>query len=162
MSRFTNALIVSPLSDGKTWVLMQPFGYDVGKKGSDDPIDVEAGFMTDFASIPQPFWIILSRWGKYGNAAVVHDWLYWKQKRQRAEADKIMFEAMTVLSVAAWQKYPIYWAVRALGWLAWNRNQWDKEAGFERVIKRKRFRSTKESGRLNFILRTWRHYISHK
>ena len=28
MSRFTSILLVSPLADGKTWVLMRDFGYD--------------------------------------------------------------------------------------------------------------------------------------
>src|SRR2546429_3829044 len=27
------------------------------------------------ASIPRLFWIALPKWGKYGNAAVIHDWL---------------------------------------------------------------------------------------
>jgi hypothetical protein len=28
MSRFTDALVVSPLADGKTWVILRDFGYD--------------------------------------------------------------------------------------------------------------------------------------
>jgi len=51
MSRFTKALIVSPLADGKTWVLIEPFAYDVGELGSGDTIEVSKGFKTDFASI---------------------------------------------------------------------------------------------------------------
>src|SRR6266571_3848085 len=30
MSRFTDVLLVSPLADGSTWVIMRDFGYDVG------------------------------------------------------------------------------------------------------------------------------------
>ncbi len=71
MSRFTRALVVSPLADGKTWVLVEPFAYDVGELGSGDTIEVRRGFMTDFASIPRLFWIALPKWGKYGNAAVI-------------------------------------------------------------------------------------------
>ena len=41
-------------------------------------------FMTDFASIPRPLWSILPQWGRYGNAAVVHDFGYWTQTRPRA------------------------------------------------------------------------------
>ncbi|MCK4806300.1 MAG: DUF1353 domain-containing protein [Candidatus Aegiribacteria sp.] len=81
MSVFTEQLIVSPLSDGKTWVILRPFSYDVGNVGSGDTVRVRTGFMTDFASIPRLLWIFLPRWGKYGNAAVIHDWLYWTQKR---------------------------------------------------------------------------------
>jgi len=28
MSRFTDVLVVSPLADGKTWVILRDFGYD--------------------------------------------------------------------------------------------------------------------------------------
>src|SRR5438046_10170088 len=73
MSRFTEALVVTPLADGNTWVIVRPFGYDVGREGSGDRIDVRMGFMTDFGSIPRLFWIALPKWGKYGNAAVIHD-----------------------------------------------------------------------------------------
>ena len=33
MSRFTDVLLVSPLADGKTWVIMRDFGYEVGRMG---------------------------------------------------------------------------------------------------------------------------------
>ena len=157
MSRFTNALIVTPLSDGRTWVLMQPFGYDVGEAGSADKIDVAVGFMTDFASIPRPFWTILPRWGRYGNAAVLHDWLYWTQQRPRTASDNIMLEAMTVLKVTTWQKYLIYWCVRTLGWLAWKRNQWDRALGFDRTLHQTQIKSTTESTRISLLRAWWRH-----
>jgi hypothetical protein len=156
MSRFTNALVVTPLSDGGTWVLIKPFGYDVGEEGSADKIDVAVGFMTDFASIPRPFWAILPRWGRYGNAAVLHDWLYWTQQRPRPAADKIMLEAMTVLTVPAWEKYPIYWSVRAFGWFSWKRNQWDRATGFDRILRQTQIKSTTESGRVGFLRAWWR------
>src|SRR5437870_2938357 len=76
MSRFTDILLVSPLADGSTWVIMRDFGYDVGAEASGDHIEVAVGFQTDFATIPRPFWIILPKWGRYGNATVIHDWLY--------------------------------------------------------------------------------------
>jgi hypothetical protein len=154
MSRFTDALVVSPLADGKTWIVLRPFGYDVEKEDSGDRIEVEVGFMTDFASVPRLFWIVLPKWGKYGNAAVIHDWLYWTQERQpRRQADAIFLEAMTVLGVGAWQKYPMYWAVRAFGRLAWVRNQWDREAGYDRVLRRPSFKSGEASNRLGILNR---------
>ena len=133
MSSFTETLIVSPMSDGKTWVLRRAFKYDIGEEGSGDSVKVVPGFMTDFASIPRLFWIILPKWGKYGNAAVVHDWIYWIQTRTRKEADDIMREGMEVLGVPRWQRVFIYYAVRWFGGLAWKRNRWDREAGFIRV-----------------------------
>lgn len=159
MSRFTDALVVSPLADGKTWVVLRPFGYDVGSEGSEDRIEVAVGFMTDFASVPRLLWIVLPKWGKYGNAAVIHDWLYWAQEgRLRRRADGIFLEAMTVLGVAPWQRYPMYWAVRGFGWLAWKRNQWDRDLGFDRVLRRPAFKSSVLSDRLGLMHRAWQRW----
>lgn len=160
MSQFTKALIVSPLSDGKTWVLIESFGYDVGDLGSNDTVEASKGFMTDFTSIPRLFWAILPRWGKYGNAAVIHDWIYWKQNRTRYEADSILFEAMGVLSVPSWKKYSIYYAVRLFGWFAWIRNRWDKDAGFSRKLKDLDFKSILASSRPGFIKQGIAHFGS--
>ena len=52
MSRFTEILNVSPLPDGKNWVIMKDFGYYVGEEDSGNRIDVPIGFITDFASVP--------------------------------------------------------------------------------------------------------------
>jgi len=158
MSRFTEALVVSPMADGKTWVILRPFGYDVGEEGSGDSVDVDIGFMTDFASIPRLFWIVLPRWGKYGNAAVIHDWLYWAQTRSREESDNIMLEAMGILAVPAWKKYLIYSMVRLFGEAGWKRNQWDREAGFERVRKVETFKSIDRTKRRGLIKCAMRHY----
>lgn len=68
MSQFTKALVVSPLADGRTWVLLDSFAYDVGRVGSGDTITVPAKFMTDFASVPRLFWTVFPPWGRYGNA----------------------------------------------------------------------------------------------
>ena len=134
MSRFTDALVVTPLADGKTWVVLRDFGYDVGEEGSADRIDVAIGFQTDFASIPRVFWAVLPRWGRYGNAAVIHDWLYWSQKSSRREADRVFLEGMGVLGVGLVTRSVIFLAVRWFGWIAWIRNQADRAAGFNRVL----------------------------
>jgi hypothetical protein len=133
MSVFTEPLLVSPLTDGRTWVVMRPFGYDVGAEGSGDRVEVAVGFMTDFASAPRPLWIVLPKWGKYGNASVIHDWLYWTQERSRCEADRIFLEGMRVLQVGRATRGAIYAAVRVFGWLAWLRNRADRLAGDTRV-----------------------------
>ena len=135
MSKFTTTLTVSPLADGKNWVLKEAFTYVVGDfESSKDKIEVERGFSTDFASIPRLLWFVLPKWGKYGNAAVVHDYVYWKQDRSRAEADAAMLQAMVLLNVPGWQRAAIYHAVRLGGWLAWKHNQRDRERGVNRVI----------------------------
>ena len=128
MSRFTEPLVVTPRPDGETWVVLSDFGYEIGEEGSGNEINVNIGFHTDFASIPRPLWIFLPRWGKYGNAAVIHDYLYWEQPRSRKEADKILLEGMVVLQVGYIKRYAIYWAVRFAGWWAWWRNQSRKKS----------------------------------
>jgi hypothetical protein len=135
MSKFTQALIVTPLDDGQNWVVLGEFGYDVGEEDSGDTIMVERGFVTDFASIPRLLWVIFPKWGKYGNAAVIHDWLYWVQTRSRKESDAIMLEAMGILRVSKITRHLIYRAVRVFGWWAWYRNGWDREKGVERVLQ---------------------------
>jgi hypothetical protein len=157
MSRFTSVLLVSPLADGKTWVLMRDFGYDVGREGSADRIDVSIGFKTDFASIPRLLWSVLPKWGKYGNAAVVHDWLYWRQERTRKAADDVLFEAMGVLGVAAATRIAIYGGVRSFGWIAWMRNQADRAAGYDRVLKDLSLKASTKSGRRGAFEQLVRH-----
>lgn len=134
MSRFTDALVVTPLADGKTWVVLRDFGYDVGEEGSSDRIDVPIGFQTDFASIPRVLWALLPRWGRYGNAAVIHDWLYWSQLRSRRSADRVFLEGMVVLRVGFLTRSLIFLAVRLFGWIAWIRNKADRSSGFDRVL----------------------------
>ncbi len=129
MSRFNAPIVITPLSDGKTWKLLSDLRYEVGGPDSDNVIKVPIGFYTDFASIPHIFRRFLPRWGKYGYASIIHDFLYWERKKKRREADKIFLEAMTDSNVPAAKKYPIYWAVYAFGWWAWLRNRqqnaWD-------------------------------------
>lgn len=132
MSRFTEPLVVTPRPDGKTWILLSEFGYEVGEEGSGDVINVNIGFQTDFASIPRPLWVFLPRWGKYGNAAVIHDYLYWEQPRSRKDSDDILLEGMVVLEVSIIKRYAIFWAVRLGGWWAWWRNKAKKERSDEK------------------------------
>jgi len=166
VSRFTDALVVTPLADGSTWVMVRAFGYDVGSEGSGNHIEVPIGFQTDFATIPRPFWVILPKWGRYGNASVIHDWLYWAQPRARLEADAIFFEAMGVLGVSAPVKYVLYGAVRLFGGLAWVRNRADRAAGFDRVLGDVHLKAATPSQRPGMLRRlanhAWRRFGSRR
>lgn len=119
MSQFTKALVVSPLADGRTWVLLEPFSYDVGYEGSGDTVHVPPKFMTDFASVPRLFWVFFPQWGKYGNAAVIHDWGYWSQERSKKQTDLIFVEGMKVLGVGVLARYLLFLGVCWFGWYAW-------------------------------------------
>ena len=113
---------------------MRPFGYEVGSEGIGEVIDVPAGFQTDFASLPHPFWPWLPPWGRYGNAAVIHGYLCWEQNYERKRADEILREATQVLRVANWKIAAIYWVVRLFGRLAWQGDRRQKRRGIKRVL----------------------------
>jgi hypothetical protein len=81
-------------------------------------VTVPAGFITDGASIPQVFWSILSPFGGYFSAAVVHDFLYspFNDTRfTRQQADLIFKEAMFNIGVSWYQREIIFRAVRVFG-----------------------------------------------
>ena len=125
MSSFTSSLIVTPMPDGRNWCLCRPFSYHIGSRHSRKIIIVPVGFVTDFASVPQFLWWWLPYWGKYGKAAVLHDFLYQSHcchlflKGTRKEADKIFYEAMIVGGTPQRRAYLMYLAVRLFGWIGW-------------------------------------------
>ena len=102
MSSFTTPLVVTPVSDTtRWWKLVEAFEYHVGGYTSKLVIHVPEGFSTNFASVPRVFWAIYPPWGKYGKAAVVHDYLYKNHNGfTRKEADDIFLEGMAVLKVS--------------------------------------------------------------
>lgn len=142
MSDFTKVLKVSPLGDGVNWILLEEFKYyDTIVLGSEaEPywITVPPKFMTDFASVPPIFRSLVSNWGKHGNAAVLHDYLYWEQNltNSRKKADDIFLEAMKVMEVKAWRIFIVYWSVRLGGACAWRANIKKKKRGWNRVAAR--------------------------
>ena len=119
MSSFTTPLIVSPRPDGRKWRLFKEFTYHIGSEYSNDYVHVPTGFITDFASVPWVLWAWLPSWGKYGKAAVVHDYLYQTSQRSRKEADDIFYEAMLVGGTKRWKAKLMYYGVRFFAWLAW-------------------------------------------
>jgi hypothetical protein len=67
MSQFTAPLLVTPLDDGETWIIVSDdFRYDVGHEGSDDRVEVPQWMATDFASVPRPIWWFAAPWGLMG------------------------------------------------------------------------------------------------
>lgn len=114
MSSFTTQLKVTPLGDGRRWKLIEPFEYY--RTGREHVrYTVPAGFITDFASVPRLLWPILPPYGRYGKAAVLHDYLYRSGIVGRCEADIIFKEAMEVLGVARWKRRVLYAGVRLFG-----------------------------------------------
>lgn len=121
MSSFTEPLEVSPFSDDMVkWILTKEFTYMIGDLESNQKVVVPKGFVTDFATT-WPFHWILPRQGKYGKAAVVHDYLCTYKtilvdgkpvSITRKKADKIFLEAMEVSKVNVVLRYGMYGYVR--------------------------------------------------
>lgn len=130
MGRFLDGLVVSPLSDGRTWYLTQAFRYE---RAAADTITVPDRFETDFASIPFPISAVLPSWNTYGPAAVVHDWLYWDQPMPRHAADHVFLDAMTTLEVGALTRTLLFLGVYLFGFVAWWQNQRIKREGHARL-----------------------------
>ncbi len=122
MNSFKTDLIVVPLADGRRWRLHEGFTYRRTRKGEWIIIQVPAGFVTDFASVPKVFHSILPAWGRYGKAAVIHDYMYqdtdspWLTRKM---ADELFYGAMLVSGTKPWKAKVMYWAVRLFGGFAW-------------------------------------------
>lgn len=104
-----------------------PFAFESAALGR---ITIEAGFDTDFASIPRVLWNIYPPDGPYAYAAFIHDALYWHQATQeeggkpvtREQADAVLLEGMTLLGIGWVTRHVIHRAVRLGGWKAWADN----------------------------------------
>lgn len=110
-----NAMVMTQYSDFASealgsdyWVATNPFIYYLGELGSDEWVEIPHGYLTDGASVPRIFWNIVPPWGKYGQAAIVHDFLCeylmvktktGERKITRKECDQIFLEAMLVMGV---------------------------------------------------------------
>jgi len=125
MSSFNKLLNISPLPDGKNYVLRAKLVFYIGddSDSSTDKVVVKKGFVTDGASCPK---IIASlgftRWGRHGTPSVIHDLCYWTQDRTRKEADDIFLQGMVVMGVNRFKRWVIYRNLRMFGGLAWKNN----------------------------------------
>ncbi len=121
-NRFPNPLITKHL-DGRRYELQEIFVYVL----SFDPyltVDVPVGFTTDLASIPSLFWpVIGAPNGRYGRAAVIHDYCYYKNLFPRKKCDLIFYQAMQELRVPFIKRWLMYHAVRTFAWAAWKRHR---------------------------------------
>ncbi|ASD90437.1 DUF1353 domain-containing protein [Salmonella enterica] len=113
MSRFTTPAILEMLGH-YNWRVHEPFAFYLSDDES-DVIEVPAGFITDLATVPRIFWILLPPDGKYAKAAIIHDYLYDNALCTKKEADKIFQDGMTVLGVPKWKRIVMYLAVRLFG-----------------------------------------------
>lgn len=141
MANFLTPLVVERL-DGNLWRVKERFEYRVGAENSNVIVDIPAGMVTDFGSVPRVLWNILPPVGGPADKAfVVHDALYQAPYVEidhgnstselklidRGYADSVLNEAMGVLGVGRFSRWSIYAGVRAGGWKAWNGHRADEK-----------------------------------
>lgn len=130
--------VYAPFGDEEWFYIAKPISWiaEGDHKTKFRDVRVPSGFVTDLASIPQIFWPVMPRDGKYLPAAIVHDYLYWRQDRPRQDADMIFNIGMSDLKVGSIKRGLIYHAVKWGGEIAWRSNQNLKAQGERRVLKR--------------------------
>lgn len=103
--------------DGHNWLLLKNFLYVTNVRLVGNVlIAVPAGFVTDFASVPRVLWNLLPPTGGYGEAAVLHDYLYrTRGKATRIQADAVLLEAMKLAGVDWLTRWVVYLGVRVGG-----------------------------------------------
>jgi len=128
---------LAPFADWDYYYTIAPISWEPGDKYKDRlrSVDVPTGFVTDLASIPRIFWSALPKTGKYGHAAIVHDYLYWIQSRPREIADEILEIDMKELGTPSWQVVAISNAVKTFGERAWTNSADLRSRGEKRVLK---------------------------
>jgi len=131
------ATILVPFAEQMNWIVWKDIGWVPDE--SDGPgvvrVDVPKGFVTDLATIPSYLWAFLQKTGRYGNAAIYHDWLCWEQNCTREEADRTFDRAMLNMGVDAVTRNLIWAGVRVFGGSYWDDNTAEKAAGGKRVLK---------------------------
>ena len=95
-----------------------------------------ANFVSDLATIPPYFWWALPPTGRYGHAAILHDWLYWDQSCSRAIADRVFEVAMAEVGVDTALRKAMWAAVRVGGGKYWDAVPEDKRLKKNRVLRR--------------------------
>ena len=110
-------LILDPISNGKA-ILLEEYVYDINGY----LIRVPKSFITDGASVPHSLQWLYNPYGKYINAAVIHDYLYSSYNNtgiNRTLADKIFRHIMQETGIDKRTIRRFYIAVKYFGATSW-------------------------------------------
>ncbi len=119
------------------YILLREIGWKHTVAPYDLPaVTVPAHFVTDFASVPRPFWSMFRPDGNYAYAAVLHDYLYWEQPFSKQLADEIFKSVMLELSITDRQAGVLFAAVKTFGQASWDGNLALRRRGARRVLKK--------------------------
>jgi hypothetical protein len=130
--QFLTELRVEKLAEREHWRVLEPFWAQVHLEpgdviparylGARRRLEVPAGYMTDFASVPRLPLAYLLAGNTAHRSALLHDWLYSNQAG-RAFADRVFLAAMAAEGVPWWRRALMYAAVRATGWRAYGKGR---------------------------------------
>ena len=124
MSGFKTPLKVECLddlsNDGRgIWKVLEPFEYYSDLLGKS--VIVEAGFLTDFASVPRAPLTYYLFGDRAHKSAVIHDWLFHHHEFcDEATANKVLLEAMEIEGISRFNRWSIYAGVRVGGKSGWD------------------------------------------
>jgi hypothetical protein len=127
---------VRAFADGSQWMLQSPLIHEFGSD-SRYLIIVPRGFVTDFASVPQPLQILRGMRtvaDRYASAALIHDYLYWTQDCTREQADGIMELALKDAGISFLERKLIYEGLRQFGQSAWDAHRKARQAGLVKTV----------------------------
>lgn len=114
--------------DGVNWRLLDGFRYYLTADEGGEFVDVPAGFVTNFASIPRVLQNLCPTTGKYAQIAVVHDKLFLApvirtpasaRPCTRGQANRIFLEGAQVLGVSWLVRRVMYRALQLGSGAAW-------------------------------------------
>lgn len=127
MGLFLTPLVVEEVSK-RDWKLHEPLRYQRSTTG--EIIEVPAGFVTDFASVPK--WVPLAYTifkDEGRKAAAIHDYYYRVVGKSKHEADLLFYGALRDSpDVALWKIYILYWMVCLFGIFSWKEDKKSKDA----------------------------------
>ena len=114
---------IRPIKEsGDLYILNQDFEYT----GNGVEITVPKGFFYDGASTPKFLWWVLPRDGVHRAAALIHDWIYARNRRggaknfTRKDADKLFYQMLKDYGLTSWKAFAAYKAVRFGGRFYWS------------------------------------------
>lgn len=91
------------------------------------PVVLYKGSVTDFASIPKLFHILIDKDDNaIAIASLVHDALYKSEWVSRRVADGILLQLMKYRQAPLWKRVMVYAGVRMGGWVVWLKHNKDE------------------------------------
>ena len=122
-----NIIELQPMKNGTTFKMLKKYIAKIEYDDKKGIVEIEEGFLTDFASIPKSLYSIVgSPVGLYTEAAIIHDYLYYKHDimlddftivtLNRKQIDLVFYNKMLESQVGKLKARTMWLAVRTFGW----------------------------------------------